>query len=124
MTVIKILTSICMILAFWLGWVIYDFNKLASQYRTVSDQLSIQKLVLSNTFRFLVISNEISQLNIEQREKIAANAKETQDKVKVIYVKDECANTLQPADSIKRLREYEKSIRSNSFYSDSSTSIK
>ncbi len=89
MTVIKILTSICMILAFWLGWVIYDFNKLASQYRTVSEQLSIQKLVLSNTFRFLVISNEISQLNIEQREKIAANAKETQDKVKVIYVKDE-----------------------------------
>lgn len=78
-----------MILAFWLGWVIYDFNKLASQYRTVSEQLSIQKLVLSNTFRFLVISNEISQLNIEQREKIAANAKETQDKVKVIYVKDE-----------------------------------
>ncbi len=124
MTVIKILTSICMILAFWLGWVIYDFNKLASQYRTVSDQLSIQKLVLSNTFRILVISNEISQLNLVQREEMAANAKETQDKVKVIYVKDACANTLQPADSIKRLREYEKSIHSNSFYSDPRTSIK
>lgn len=110
-----------LILAFWLWWVIDDYDKLSKDYNTATSQLSRQNSITENANRTFRIINNVSSLNSEERNRSAVDSEKVKTVIKTVLVNNDCANTAIPNDALIRVHDYSERIRASGTYSDAST---
>ncbi|MGK5712843.1 lysis protein [Proteus mirabilis] len=118
-TLTKVLTGLLAISAFWLWWVIDDYDKLSKDYSTATNQLS-QQVEINKDYQARI--TRLNQLDIKYTQELAS-AKNEIDRLRVssernperVYIKAECpksegvttasmddATTARPTDSAVR----------------------
>ncbi|MEQ5240050.1 lysis protein, partial [Proteus terrae] len=103
-TLTKVLAGLLAISAFWLWWVIDDYDKLSKDYNTATNQLS-QQVEINKDYQARI--TRLNQLDIKYTQELASAKNEIdtlRDAVnsgsKRVYVKAECpAVTKNPAES-------------------------
>ncbi|HAU5532536.1 lysis protein [Proteus mirabilis] len=94
MNITKLLTGSCVVLAFWLWWVIDDYDKLSKDYNTATSQLS-QQIEINNKYQSRITKlNELDtkhtkELNDAMSEisQLRVSAERNPNRV---YIKAEC----------------------------------
>ncbi|HCU0904146.1 TPA: lysis protein [Proteus mirabilis] len=94
MNITKLLTGSCVVLAFWLWWVIDDYDKLSKDYNTATSQLS-QQIEINNKYQSRITKlNELDtkhtkELNDTMSEisQLRVSAERNPNRV---YIKAEC----------------------------------
>lgn len=93
-TLTKVLVGLLAISAFWLWWVIDDYDKLSKDYNTATNQLS-QQVEINKDYQARI--NRLNQLDIKYTQELASAKNEIdtlRDAVnsgsKRVYVKAEC----------------------------------
>ncbi|HDT0721590.1 TPA: lysis protein [Proteus mirabilis] len=93
-TLTKVLAGLLAISAFWLWWVIDDYDKLSKDYNTATSQLS-QQVEINKDYQARI--NRLNQLDIKYTQELASAKNEIdtlRDAVnsgsKRVYVKAEC----------------------------------
>ncbi|KGA60362.1 lysis protein [Proteus vulgaris] len=94
MNITKLLTGSCVVLAFWLWWVIDDYDKLSKDYNTATSQLSLQ-IEINNKYQSRITKlNELDtkhtkELNDAMSEisQLRVSAERNPNRV---YIKAEC----------------------------------
>ncbi|WP_368878295.1 lysis protein [Proteus mirabilis] len=103
-TLTKVLAGLLAISAFWLWWVIDDYDKLSKDYNTATNQLS-QQVEINKDYQARI--TRLNQLDIRYSQELAS-AKNEIDRLrdavssgsKRVYVKAECpAVTKNPTES-------------------------
>lgn len=120
-TLTKVLAGLLVISAFWLWWVIDDYDKLSKDYNTVTSQLSRQQTITENANRTFRIINNVSSLNSEERNRSAVDSEKVKTVIKTVLVNNDCANTAIPNDALIRMYDYSERIRASGAHSDAST---
>jgi prophage endopeptidase len=103
-TLTKVLAGLLAISAFWLWWVIDDYDKLSKDYNTATNQLS-QQININKDYQARI--TRLNQLDIKYTQELASAKNEIdtlRDAVnsgsKRVYVKAECpAVTKNPTES-------------------------
>ncbi len=103
-TLTKVLAGLLAISAFWLWWVIDDYDKLSKDYNTATNQLS-QQININKDYQARI--TRLNQLDIRHSQELASAKNEIdtlRDAVnsgsKRVYVKAECpAVTKNPTES-------------------------
>ncbi len=103
-TLTKVLAGLLAISAFWLWWVIDDYDKLSKDYSTATNQLS-QQININKDYQARI--TRLNQLDIKYTQELASAKNEIdtlRDAVnsgsKRVYVKAECpAVTKNPTES-------------------------
>ncbi|HBN5548751.1 TPA: lysis protein [Proteus mirabilis] len=103
-TLTKVLAGLLAISAFWLWWVIDDYDKLSKDYSTATNQLS-QQVEINKDYQARI--TRLNQLDIKYTQELASAKNEIntlRDAVssssKRVYVKAECpAVTKNPTES-------------------------
>ncbi|HEK2837707.1 lysis system i-spanin subunit Rz [Proteus mirabilis] len=103
-TLTKVLAGLLAISAFWLWWVIDDYDKLSKDYNTATNQLS-QQININKNYQARI--TRLNQLDIKYTQELASAKNEIdtlRDAVnsgsKRVYVKAECpAVTKNPTES-------------------------
>ncbi|MEX9924736.1 lysis protein [Proteus mirabilis] len=103
-TLTKVLAGLLAISAFWLWWVIDDYDKLSKDYNTATNQLS-QQIEINKDYQARI--TRLNQLDIKYTQELASAKNEIdtlRDAVnsgsKRVYVKAECpAVTKNPTES-------------------------
>ena len=103
-TLTKVLAGLLAISAFWLWWVIDDYDKLSKDYNTATNQLS-QQININKDYQARI--TRLNQLDIKYTQELASAKTEIdtlRDAVnsgsKRVYVKAECpAVTKNPTES-------------------------
>ncbi|EOI1481111.1 TPA: lysis protein [Proteus mirabilis] len=103
-TLTKVLAGLLAISAFWLWWVIDDYDKLSKDYNTATNQLS-QQVEINKDYQARI--TRLNQLDIKYTQELASAKNEIdtlRDAVnsgsKRVYVKAECpAVTKNPTES-------------------------
>ncbi|NBM50697.1 DUF2570 family protein [Proteus sp. G2666] len=121
-TLTKVLAGLLAVSAFWLWWVIDDYDKLSKDYNTATNQLSRQQAVTENANRTFRIINNASSLNSEERNRSAVDSEKVKTVIKTVLVNNDCANTAIPNDALIRMHDYSERIRASGAYSDTHTS--
>ncbi|MCS6725435.1 lysis protein [Proteus mirabilis] len=119
MNITKLLAGGCVVLAFWLWWVIDDYDKLSKDYNTATSQLSLQ-IEINNKYQSRI--TKLNELDTKHTTELT-NAKAEIDRLRVsaernpdrVYIKAECpkntttstasmddATTARPTDSAIR----------------------
>lgn len=117
----QILLITLAISAFWLWWVINDYDKLSKDYNTATSQLSRQQAITENANRTFRIINNVSSLNSEERNRSAVDSEKVKTVIKTVLVNSDCANTAIPNDALIRMHDYSERIRASGTYSDTGT---
>ncbi|HGN0110160.1 TPA: hypothetical protein ACKRF3_000539 [Proteus mirabilis] len=120
-TLTKVLAGLLAISAFWLWWVIDDYDKLSKDYNTATNQLSRQNSITENANRTFRIINNVSSLNSEERNRSAVDSEKVKTVIKTVLVNNDCANTAIPSDVLIRMHDYSERIRASGTYSDTGT---
>lgn len=120
-TLTKVLAGLLAISAFWLWWVIGDYDKLSKDYNTVTSQLSRQQTITENANRTFRIINNVSSLNSEERNRSAVDSEKVKTVIKTVLVNNDCANTAIPNDALIRMYDYSERIRASGAHSDTGT---
>lgn len=120
-TLTKVLAGLLAISAFWLWWVIDDYDKLSKDYNTATNQLSRQQAITKNANRTFRIINNVSSLNSEERNRSAVDSEKVKTVIKTVLVNNDCANTAIPSDALIRMRDYSERIRASGAHSDTGT---
>ncbi len=96
-TLTKVLAGLLAISAFWLWWVIDDYDKLSKDYNTATNQLS-QQININKDYQARI--TRLNQLDIRHSQELASAKNEIntlRDAVnsgsKRVYVKSECPAT-------------------------------
>ncbi|EOG1984715.1 hypothetical protein ACK5A4_002815 [Proteus mirabilis] len=110
-----------LILAFWLWWVIDDYDKLSKDYNTATNQLSRQQSITENANRTFRIINNVSLLNSEERNRSTVDSEKVKTVIKTVLVNNDCANTAIPSDALIRMHDYSERIRASGAHSDTGT---
>ncbi|EMO6186559.1 TPA: lysis protein [Proteus mirabilis] len=113
-TLTKVLAGLLAISAFWLWWVIDDYDKLSKDYNTATNQLS-QQININKDYQARI--TRLNQLDIRHSQELASAKNEIntlRDAVnsgnKRVYIKAECpAVTKNPTES----GSYETTVRLN-----------
>ncbi|SUC14416.1 phage endopeptidase (lysis protein) [Proteus vulgaris] len=94
MNITKLLAGSCVVLVFWLWWVIDDYDKLSKDYSTATNQLS-QQVEINKDYQARI--TRLNQLDIRHSQELASAKNEIdtlRDTVnsgnKRVYVKAEC----------------------------------
>ncbi|WP_311747333.1 lysis protein [Proteus columbae] len=103
-TLTKVLAGLLAISAFWLWWVIDDYDKLSKDYNTATNQLS-QQVEINKDYQARI--TRLNQLDIRHSQELASAKNEIntlRDAVnsgnKRVYIKAECpAVTKNPTES-------------------------
>ncbi len=117
----KVLAGLLAISAFWLWWVIDDYDKLSKDYNTATNQLSRQQAIIENANRTFRIINNVSSLNSEERNRSTVDSEKVKTVIKTVLVNNDCANTAIPSDAPIRMHDYSERIRASGTYSDTGT---
>ncbi len=117
----KVLAGLLAISAFWLWWVIDDYDKLSKDYNTATNQLSRQQAIIENANRTFRIINNVSSLNSEERNRSTVDSEKVKTVIKTVLVNNDCANTAIPSDAPIRMHDYSERIRANGAHSDTGT---
>lgn len=96
-TLTKVLAGLLAISAFWLWWVIDDYDKLSKDYNTVTSQLS-QQININKDYQARI--TRLNQLDIKYTQELAS-AKNEIDRLRVsaernpdrVYIKAECSKS-------------------------------
>lgn len=118
MNITKLLAGGCIVLAFWLWWVIDDYDKLSQDYNTAANQLSEQKSLIAKQLfefnRFNQISTTASRYGITTD----ANSEKRIIEYRKILQKEPTCDLYIPDDIANRLYNYTQSLRTHAMYTD------
>ncbi|WP_290011816.1 lysis protein [Proteus terrae] len=103
-TLTKVLAGLLAISAFWLWWVIDDYDKLSKDYNTATNQLS-QQVEINKDYQARI--TRLNQLDIRYSQELASAKNEIntlrddiRNSSKRVYIKAECpAVTKNPTES-------------------------
>ncbi|HDS4103045.1 TPA: lysis protein [Proteus mirabilis] len=94
MNITKLLTGSCVVLAFWLWWVIDDYDKLSKDYNTATSQLSLQ-IEINNKYQSRI--TKLNELDTKHTKELSdAMSEISQLRVSAernpnrVYIKAEC----------------------------------
>ncbi|EMR3754798.1 lysozyme [Proteus mirabilis] len=94
MNITKLLTGSCVVLAFWLWWVIDDYDKLSKDYNTATSQLS-QQIEINNKYQSRI--TKLNELDTKHTKELSdAMSEISQLRVSAernsnrVYIKAEC----------------------------------
>lgn len=118
MNITKVLAGVCVVLAFWLWWVIDDYGGLKDKYQRLAiDSVNQSSLIASQSLQF----NRFNQIaTTAYRNGIQAEAK-SQEKVieyRTILKKEPACDQLVPQPIADGLLEYTHSLRAGAMHSD------
>ena len=118
----KALMAACAILAFWLIWVMNDFDKLQVKFDKKSNELSASQLLNKVTQSAITLHYQVSLDNIKAKQLEDSEHVKVKTVIKTVLKDNECANTAVPDDVVSELRKYKRGIDSRSTGTDTSAS--
>lgn len=116
----KALMAACVILLFWLIWVMNDFDKLQVKFDKKSNELSTSQLLNKVTQSAITLHYQVSLDNIKAKQLEDSEHVKVKTVIKTVLKDNECANTAVPDDVVSELRKYKRGIDSRSVATDTS----
>lgn len=114
----KVLMAACVILLFWLIWVMNDFDKLQVKFDKKSNELSASQLLNKVTQSAITLHYKASLDNIKAKQLEDSEHVKVKTVIKTVLKDNECANTAVPDDVVSELRNYKRGIDSRSVATD------
>ncbi|XVH58364.1 hypothetical protein RYX27_19390 [Providencia hangzhouensis] len=107
----KALMAACAILAFWLIWVMNDFDKLQVKFDKKSNELSTSQLLNKVTQSAITLHYQVSLDNIKAKQLEDSEHVKVKTVIKTVLKDNECANTDFSDELTNELRKYERDLR-------------
>ncbi|MEY0017455.1 hypothetical protein AB7W42_21675 [Providencia rettgeri] len=102
----KALMAACIILLFWLIWVVNDYDKLSEKFDQKSNELTASQLLNKVTQSVITLHYQISLDNIKAKQLEDLEHVKVKTVIKTVLKDNECANTAVPDTIVSELQKY------------------
>lgn len=116
----KVFTATSLVLAFWLWWVMRDYDKLNRQYMSLNHQMAAQQALFNGYLKFSAQLNKITKNHLNQRNEVDLSSEQTKEVIKKRLSDTICATHRVPSDAIVQLHKHSERIRSTAANGDPS----